>query len=109
MYKGTIIENSLSNKNILNNLKITKTWQSGSWILHNVLMEEDQVSELSQCLDDGPWYIHVWLPSNDNVKVIFKNKVFDIKFSDKSTWTDAVSYGKSIGIPEEQLDFPIDH
>lgn len=44
----------------------------------------------------------------DNVKVIFKNKIFEIKFSDKSTWNEAVAYGKSIGIPDEQLDFPIE-
>ena len=72
MYKGTIIENSLSDKSILDKIKIEKTYQS------------------------------------DEIKVIFKNKVFTIKFSDKSTWSEAISYGKSIGIPEEQLDFPID-
>ncbi len=108
MYKGTIIENSLNSKDILGRLKINKTWHSGSWVLHDVLMGEDHIQELSKYLDNGPWYIHVWQPGNDDVKVIFKNKVFDIKFSDKSTWTDAVSYGMSIGIPEEQLDFPID-
>lgn len=108
MYKGTIIENSLTSKDILSRFKINKTWQSGSWVLHDVLIEEDQIFELSKYLENGPWYIHVWQPGNDNVKVIFKNKVFGIKFSNKSSWADAVSYGKSIGIPEEQLDFPID-
>jgi hypothetical protein len=29
-------------------------------------------------------------------------------FSDKSTWNDATEYGKSLGIPKEQLDFLID-
>ena len=44
----------------------------------------------------------------DDIIVIFKNKIFNIKYSDKKTWSEAVAYGKSIGIPEEQLDFPID-
>lgn len=108
MYKGTIIENSLSDKNILSKVKIQNTRHADDWILHDVLAEEASISELSKSLADGPWYIHLWKPGKDDVKVIFKNKIFDIKFSDKSTWTDAVGYGKSIGIPDEQLDFPID-
>jgi hypothetical protein len=108
MLKGTIIENSLADKGILNNLKVENTRRAGDWILHDVLINEDQISLLSQCLADGPWYIHLWRSGEDTVIVVFKNKTFTIKFSDKSTWTNAVAYGKSIGIPEKQLDFPID-
>lgn len=108
MFKGTIIENSLSDKSILDKVQIQKTYQSGSWILHNVLIEENQIPTLSKYLADGPWYIHLWEPGKDGVKVVFKDKVFDIKFSDKATWKDAVAHGKSVGIPEQQLDFPID-
>ncbi len=107
MYKGTIIENSLINGNIIDKLKIEKTWLSGSWVLHNVLVTEEQIPQLSEYLADGPWYIHLWEEGKDGIKVIFKNKIFDIKSSDKSTWVEAVAYGKSIDIPEEQLDFPI--
>lgn len=108
MYKGTIIENSLRDRKILDNVRVEKTYHSGDWTLHDVLIEENQIAELSKYLDDGPWYIHLWESGKDEIKVVFKNRVFDIKFSDKSTWTDTVAYGKSIGIPEEQLDFPID-
>lgn len=107
MFKGTIIENSLNDKSILEKVQIQKTYYSGNWILHDVFVEEGRISELSKYLADGPWYIHLWEPGKDDIKVVFKNKVFDIKFSDKFTWTDVVAYGKSIGIPEEQLDFPI--
>ena len=108
MYKGTIIENSLVDKGILDKVQIQKTRQAGDWVLHDVLVEESQISELSKALASGPWYIHLWQSGQDDVKVIFKGKVFDIKFSDKSTWAGAVAYGKSIGIPDEQLDFPMD-
>lgn len=107
MYKGIIVENSLADKNILGEVKIIKTWQSSNWTLHDVLIEENQITKLSDSLSDGPWYIHVWKPGTDSVKVIYKNKIFDINHSDKSTWTEAVAYGKSIGILEEQLDFVI--
>jgi len=108
MYQGTIIENSLISKDILDKVKISKTWKSGDWILHSVVVDENIISELSHSLDNGPWYIHVWQSGKDDVIVIFKDKIFDIKFSDKSTWIEAVNYGKSIGVPEEQLDFTID-
>lgn len=108
MYKGTIIENSLSNKDLLKKIRIKRTWQDGDWTLHSVFLDEDQVAELSRSLDNGPWYIHIWKQGQDDVKIIFKDKIFDIKFSDKSTWAEAVEHGKSLGIPVEQLDFPID-
>jgi len=108
MLKGTIIENSLANKDILKTLQIDKTWQDGDWILHSIRIDEKRISELSKSLNDEPWYIHLWEQGKDKVIVIFKNKIFTINFSDKSTWVDAVNYGKSIGIPDEQLDFPID-
>lgn len=108
MFKGTVIENSISNKEILKKLRINKTWEEGDWILHNVSLDEDQVEELSRSLDNGAWYIHIWKQGEEDVKVIFKDKIFDIKYTDKATWVEAVEYGKSLGIPNDQLDFPID-
>ncbi|MDO8548094.1 MAG: hypothetical protein Q7R71_00255 [bacterium] len=99
-FKGIIVDSSLNDKSILEKVKIEKTYQSGDWTLHDVLVGKNQVSDLPKYLADGPWYINLWEPGKDDVKVVFKNKVFDIKFSDKSTWVDAVAYGKSIGIPE---------
>ena len=108
MLKGTIIENSLANKDILKTLQIDKTWQAGTWILHSIRIDESRIKELSESLKNEPWYIHLWEQGKDKVTVIFRNKIFTISFSDKSTWTEAVNYGKSLGIPAEQLDFPID-
>lgn len=106
-YKGTIIENSLSDKSILDKVKIEKTYQSDDWILDDIFVAEHQIVEFLKYIDDGPWYVHFWKPSTDDVKVVFNNAIFNIKFSDKTTWADAVAYGKSIGIPEEQLVFTI--
>ena len=107
MLKGTIIENSLKDPSIVQSLKIEKTWQDGSWTLHNVLIDEDAALKVGGYLAEGPWYIHFWKPGDDNMLVVFKDKNFWINYSNKSTWTDAIAHGKSIGIPEEQLDFLI--
>jgi hypothetical protein len=104
-YRGTIIENSLKDKSILSELEIVNTRQSDDWFLHDVLASEEQVKFLGRYLNCGPWYMHFWIPGQDIAIVVFRDKNFEIKLSDKSTWAQAVSYGKSIGIPEEQLDF----
>lgn len=107
MLKGTIIENSLKDKGILNQLVIEKTYQDEDWILHDVLVGEGQIAELSKSLAEGPWYIHLWEPGKDEVQVIFKDKTFLINHSDKATWSEAIAHGESLGIPKEQLDFVI--
>ena len=108
MFKGIIIENSLTDKSILNDLNIEKTWQDGDWILHSVKVTENQILKLSKSLADGPWYIHLWETGKDEIRVIFKDKIVTISSTDKSTWHEAISYGKSMGIPDEQLDFPVE-
>lgn len=107
MLKGTIIENSLRDTSILGELKITRTWQDEEWVLHDVLVDEDKAEKLARYLNDGPWYIHLWQEGGDTVTVVFKNKTFRLKYSDKDSWHEAVEYGRSLGIPGEQLDFPI--
>ena len=108
MLEGTIVENSLADKKILAALEIVRTWQDGSWTLHRVHVDQNQLPSLAASLADGPWYTHFWEPGKDNIIVVFKNKTFAINASDKSTWTDAIAHGSSLGIPPEQLDFPID-
>lgn len=104
--RGTIIENSLADKSVLADLKIIKTWNDEDWILHDVILDESQIKIIQQSLDDGPWYVHVW--EDDNMVVIYKNKIFHIRKPDINTWSEAIEYGKNLGIPEEQLDFLTD-
>ncbi len=106
--KGVVIENSLNDASILQKLNIQKSWEDGSWKLHEVSVSKDEAKSIARHFADGPWYVHFWEPGSDDVLVVFKNKTFEIKFSDKSTWAEAVTYGTSIGIPPEQLDFPVD-
>jgi len=35
---------------------------------------------------------------------VYKDRIFSIS-SKKTTWKEAVEYGKTLGIPDEQLDF----
>ncbi len=105
MLQGTIVENSLSDSKILKNLTIVKSWPEGSWKLHQIELSRDSALKLAEYIAEGPWYMHFWEPGSDEVLVVYKSKTFDIKYSDKSTWSEAIKYGESIGIPNEQLDF----
>jgi len=106
--KGVVIENSLKDADILKDIEITRSWEDDDWKLHEVKVSKEQAEKFSDYLSDGPWYIHFWEPGDDSILVVYKDRTFTIKHSDKQSWVDAIKYGKSIGIPEEQLDFLID-
>ncbi|MEK7604700.1 MAG: hypothetical protein AAB442_02815 [Patescibacteria group bacterium] len=98
----------MSDRGVLDNVQILKTWHSGDWIVHKVSISENLAAEFGSYLKGGKWYVHFWEPGHDKVLVVFKDKTFEILYSNKSTWHDAVEYGKSLGIPEIQLDFVIE-
>jgi hypothetical protein len=106
--RATIVENSLRDKSILKKIEILRTWKDGTWILHDVYVDDALIAELTQSIADGPWYIHLWSSGDDDFLVLFKDKTFKLSKLDRETWTEAIEYGKSLKIPEAQLDFPID-
>lgn len=108
MYKGLIVENSLADARVLRKVKVDSSYRLGDWTLHEVHTTRAEMPRFQSYLSDGPWYIHFWEEGGDDVTVVFKEKMFDIRYSDKETWKDAVRYGQSIGIPLNQLDFSID-
>ncbi len=111
-YKGTIVEESLADNRVLNDLVVTKFRISKDenpadrWHLYTVKVTMDDIQKVSQYIKPGKWYMHFW--NGDNVIAVFKDKVFEFKYSQKETWRDAFDYGRSLGIPEEQLSFDIE-
>lgn len=108
---GTIVEESLKDNRFLNELTITNFRISNNenpssrWHLYGVTISEDQIQRLAQELKSG-WYAHFW--QGRQVIAVFENKIFHFDYDQPDTWTEAVEYGLSLGIPREQLDFPID-
>lgn len=111
-YKGTIVQESLIDDRQLNNFETIKFKVTNDekfedrWHLFTVMALEEDIKKLASNLKPAKWYAHFW--NGDDVIAIFPNKTFNFKHSDKSTWKDAIEYGKSLGIPEEQLDFLIE-
>ena len=110
-FKGIIIEESLTDNRILNELeieefKITKEENpSERWHMYTVKVSKQDIENLSKNIKDK-WYMHFW--KGREVIAIFKDKQFKFNFDNKKEWAPVVDYGISIGILKEQLDFPID-
>lgn len=111
-YKGTIVQESLIDDRQLNDFEIIKFRVTEDdnpedrWHLFTVNATEEDMKKLSSNLRPNKWYAHFW--NADDVIAVFPNKTFNFSLSDKQTWEDAKEYGKSLGIPEEQLSFLIE-
>jgi len=110
-YKGIIVEESLLDNRILNDLEIIKVEISKEenpedrWHLYTVKVSEEDINKLDKNIKPK-WYMHFW--KEKSVIVIFKDKRFNFSYDNKFEWAPIIDYGLSIGIPKEQLDFPID-
>lgn len=120
-YNGTIIEESLVNKDVLKKVKIISTkiepitdehktpWLS-QWTLHAVEIPENEAQsvaeEISKSLDyshNSSWYADY--KNNTHHYVIFRDKIFYIDRKSKEQYDEVKRYGISLGIPEYQVDF----
>lgn len=50
--------------------------------------------------------MHFW--RGRDIVAIFQGKKFEFNYDNKDSWSPVIEYGLSVGIPREQLDFPID-
>jgi len=111
-YIGTIVEESLRDNRVLNDFNVLKVRITNEevpakrWHLYKVEATSEQPGKLSSMLKPGKWYAHFW--SGDKMMVVFRDRTFEQKASDRSTWEPAIQHGLSLGIPKEQLDFIIE-
>jgi hypothetical protein len=106
-YHGIIVNISQKDKSIFDELKILSSKKSSKgWILYKIEVDQEKIEKvikkLQQNMEPEPFYCHFY--RDDELIVVFKEKVFRI-MPDKSTWKEAIEYGKFLGIPEKQLDF----
>ncbi len=113
LYTGTIIEESLEDNRILNGFEIVSVRITRAenpldrWHLYKVRATRENFLTLSNNLKQGTWYAHFW-DENKNIIAIFRDKIFEFNYENKTSWVPAVEYGKSLGIPDEQLVFVIE-
>jgi len=105
--RGVIIKQGLKNPLVIDGFKIVEHVfdRDPDWDMYTVEATRDQIDRLSNQLLDK-WYAHFW--DGREVVVVFKDHIFELNYDDKASWKPAVNYGLSVGIPIQQLDFPID-
>ena len=118
-FTGTIIEESLENKDVLKKIKILKTrgepvtarhktpWIK-QWTLHTVEIPEDKANELAEEIKNSLDSQHAWyVDFKNDLKhyIILRGKIFFIDRTNQQQYDKAKKYGLSIGIPNYQMPF----
>ncbi|OGG48494.1 hypothetical protein A3G63_01515 [Candidatus Kaiserbacteria bacterium RIFCSPLOWO2_12_FULL_52_8] len=118
-YKGVIIEESLDNKQVLQNVRIVSTEVETvtkehntpylkQWTLHTVEIPEGNVEKITEQLSQYLEKEHNWYADFKNEKyhyIIYRGKVFKVDLKNPILYKEAKRYGISLGIPEYQVDF----
>ena len=113
-WQGVLISESLIEPSRINSFEVFKAaisrrdlglggGKKGRWHLYHVYATDSQVAKLMRQIKPG-WYAHFW--RGKALTVVFLGRRFLMDTDNKSTWRKAVEYGRSIGIPENELDFP---
>lgn len=117
MFTGLLLKESLKDESVMDLVHITKieTWdvehaaifQPKVWTAIYFEGDESEIDyivlELSQSLKPRGWYINI--STKEYAYVIFPNKIFKYREGDKEEEKEAIEYGRSIGIPDRQLDW----
>lgn len=119
-FQGVIIEESLTNTSVLNDIKVVSTsvepvnekhktpWVK-QWTMHTVEIPANKAAivaeKISKVLDsEHNWYAD--FKTETEHYVIYTGKVFHITDrTDKKQYDEATEYGISIDIPDYQVDF----
>jgi len=107
-YHGIIIKEGLKDQRVLFRMKILGTKKGRKWTLLRVGVDENRVDEVLGLIQKNlvtepeSYYSHFY--RNRELVVVFPKKIFRLTL-ERETWQPAINYGKSIGIPENELDF----
>jgi hypothetical protein len=115
--KGLLLKESLKDDSILKLVRIThtETWnvenaadhQPAIWTALYFEIEDEQADafaeKLSRVLHARGWYVNG--STDTQVYVIFPGKVFRYPIGDLAQRTAAQQFGRTLGIPEPQLDW----
>jgi hypothetical protein len=80
-----------------------------TWTFIEFEVAEDDAERLALALEGslqrpGAWYCD--FRSNDETFVVFADRTFRYPRGDRAGRAEAIEYGRSVGVPETQLDWP---
>ncbi len=121
MYRGVIIEESLSDRSVVDGLRVVETeieivtegfqtpWLK-RWTLRTVEIPDDHIDavakSVSEAIDEAhasSWFVD--FQNDERHVIVFSKKVFVVNRSQPEEYEPVREYALSIGIPEHQLGF----
>jgi hypothetical protein len=80
------------------------------WTLIEFEIADDDAALLARALEgalegEGGWYCD--FRSDDETFVVFADRTFRYPRGDQAGRAEATAYGRSVGVPENQLDWPV--
>ena len=119
MYNGLILKESLEGTDVLKDDRIIITkekiwkvgrravvWQPKVWTAIYVEGAEEDIENVADIISNSildKWYANLSIAATEYV--IFHKKIFSYSKGDDDKKQKAKIYGKSIGVPEHQLDW----
>jgi len=114
MWKGVIIEESLTDKLLLALVRVVQSKKTaleeeeekGVFTLHSIELDDSKLDEFVKTAQQSiknSYYLHIC--KDNEMIVVFKDKVFNLSSNDLTKINEARDYGISIGILKEQMPF----
>ena len=104
-YHGIVVDKSLKDKNLIKKLNVISSRKtSNRWLLIKISFPEKNLNKMVKLIQENlvkNYYAHFY--RDDELIVIFKNKIFHIG-PNKKSWNPAIRYGLSLKIPRYQLN-----
>jgi hypothetical protein len=106
-YHGNFLDTEFKDSNFLKKFKVLKTRKSKTnpWTHYLVVVKKEElekvIEETQKQLIEKGYYAHLYNEDGSEVIVIFQKKVFR---TNSSKLEEVKKYGRSLGIPENQLD-----
>lgn len=106
-YHGIIVKEGLKDQSILKKLRILGEKRTEDWTLLRVSVSENEINNVVKLIQKSlvtksTYYAHFY--RNRKLIIVFPQRTFTLT-PNRETWKPAIEYGKSVGIPEEELDF----
>jgi hypothetical protein len=120
MFNGALIMESLKVGTRLRDLNIkiselyrfqpkgTASYQPDTWTILELEIEDDDAPQIAEsfagALSEPGWYVDFRSPSE--TFIVFPGRVFRYPRGDETGRAEAQAHGRSVGVPEPQLDWP---
>lgn len=106
-FHGILVNMAFTDKSFPIQYKLFAQKNAGDWVLYGIEISRELLDRTigdiqTNMRDDEPFYAHLY--DDEMLVVIFKNRVFKVT-NHTSSWEEITLYGKSLNIPQEQLDF----